>query len=928
MQSGEGAGLATGASIRDAAGHSWARAVDRVGAMAAAGFEDLPFVSAGTAELNLLATKLARPQVPTTYVRRPHIDRMLNEGARGSLTVVSAGAGWGKTLTTAAWAASVPAVAPVAWLSLDESDNHPRSFWSYLVAALRNVVRVPRGNPLAELAPGLGSQEENVGRLVAGLARLPTPVVVVLDDFQVVHEPAVLSRVSELLRHPPPQLRLVLLTRADPALHLHRLRITGELAEIRSEDLAFSAAEAVSLLAADGVTVDTDAARLLVDRTEGWPAGLRLASFFLRGQGPGRTPADFAGDDQAVADYLAEEVFASQPPELRRFLVRTSVAERVSSELARVLTDEARGQLFLETLERSNAFVIGLGSDRQWYRYHPLLREMLHHQLTIDEPQILPDLHRRAAQWFAASGYPIEALRHAAEAADWQLLGHLFVTQAAPLLVSAERTALDAELARIPAQLVFDGPELATCAAARLLHVGRFQEMRSHLERAEAQLQRTRPESRTGTYIAIRLLSTAVARTNGDLGGLIAAASEAIDELSGPGLALPAVDQYRAVALSNLGTGLLWTGDLEQAEERLLEGLEVTTATGLEVSRINALAHLALVAAVSGRLRQAFVYGSEAVELVEARGWAPLAQAATAYLALAMVHLQWNNVDEAPNLLGDGATAASLDLAPRYAIGLTHARLDASLGNVAAARERLAQLRHDFGRWQAPAFLARWLAVTEDEADLAAGDPGAVLARFAERDDLPTRCAREQVGLARALLAHGDSHQAEQVLAPLRDGTAATPAAVEIWLLTALVADRLGADSRATEALGHALEAAKPERVRRPFLVLGTERLAPLLTRLGQLDHGLSGFVDELIADLNLGRSQGEAGPPSEPLTDRELTVLRYLPTMMTNAEIASELYVSVNTVKAHLKRIYRKLGVVSRRQAVHRARALGLLTE
>ena len=264
-----------------------------------------------------------------------------------------------------------------------------------------------------------------------------------------------------------------------------------------------------------------------------------------------------------------------------------------------MLTDEARGQLFLETLERSNAFVIGLGSDRQWYRYHPLLREMLHHQLTIDEPQILPDLHRRAAQWFAASGYPIEALRHAAEAADWQLLGHLFVTQAAPLLVSAERTALDAELARIPAQLVFDGPswrpapQRGCCTWAGSRRCDRISSVprRSCSERAWS-----RGPARTSRYGCSRRPS----RTNGDLGGLIAAASEAIDELSGPGLALPAVDQYRAVALSNLGTWLLWTGDLEQAEERLLEGLEVTTATGLEVSRINALAHLALVAAVSG----------------------------------------------------------------------------------------------------------------------------------------------------------------------------------------------------------------------------------------------------------------------------------------------------------------------------------------
>ena len=559
-----------------------------------------PFRASEAAELNLRVTKLARPRVPSTYVRRPRIVKMLDDGTRKPLTLVSAGAGWGKTSATASWASSTPAVGPVGWFSVDESDNDPQSFWSYLLAAIRSAVEVPRGNPLAGLAPGLGSEDDHLRQLVAGLTRLPEPVVIVLDDFQFIHEPAVLSSLSGLLRHPLAQCRLVLLTRADPALPLHRLRIRGDLAEIRSSDLAFGVAEAAALLAADGLVVDPDGTQLLVQRTEGWPAGLRLAAFFLKGKGPGRTPANFAGDDRAVTEYLAEEVFASQPPELRRFLLRTSVAERLSGGLAQVLTDDPRGQRFLELLERSNAFVVGLGSDRQWYRYHPLLREMLHHQLTVDEPQLLPDLHRRAALWFAANGQPIEALRHAAEAADWQLLGRLFVTHAAPLMVTAERAAVVASLARIPAGQIADGAELAVSAAALLMHAGRLQDMQPHLDRAQAQLDATNSESRIGTSIAIRLLSTAVARFRGDIDASIAASSQALDELSGPGASLPAADQYRAVALSTLGTSLLWSGSLDEAEARLREGLEIATANRLEASRINMLAHLGRVLAVDG----------------------------------------------------------------------------------------------------------------------------------------------------------------------------------------------------------------------------------------------------------------------------------------------------------------------------------------
>ena len=339
-------------------------------------------------------------------------------------------------------------------------------------------------------------------------------MVVVLDDFQVIHNSAVLGRLTELLRHPVERLRLVVLTRADPDLPLHRLRMNGDLEEIRPRHLAFDVPEASSLFDAHGVSVTMEEAHLLVDRTEGWPAGLRLAALFLGNEGAGRRASEFAGDDQTVASYLAEEVFDSQPADMQRFLLRTSVVARVSSQLAEELTGEPHSQQHLEELERSNAFVFGLGPGREWFRYHALLREMLRHRLLVDSPELLPDLHRRAARWYADHGRPIEALGHAADAEDWALLGRLVVTHSLQLLVSVDRAALIHALGRIPAQRLADGPELAICAAAQVFYAGRYEEMQAHLDLARAHLDAGSPDPQGASRAALLLLTTGLTRSS------------------------------------------------------------------------------------------------------------------------------------------------------------------------------------------------------------------------------------------------------------------------------------------------------------------------------------------------------------------------------------------------------------------------------
>jgi LuxR family maltose regulon positive regulatory protein len=880
------------------------------------------------AEPGLMTTKLARPLLPPGFVPRPQVDALLDRGTRGPLTLVSAGAGWGKTLATAAWAARGPEVGPVAWVSLDATDNQPRTFWSYVVEALRTAAAPDPENPLAQLVPGPATEEEFLRRLVGGLARLPRPVVLVLDDAHVVDDPVVLDDLAGLLRTPVPQLRLVLLTRADPMLPLHRLRVAQQLVEIRAGDLALSVPDAAALAAQDGVRLLAGDAELVVERTEGWPTGVRLAAMFLARGETGRRAADFGGDDHAVVEYLAEEVLARQPDEVRRFLMRTSVAERVCASLAEELTGEVNSQRHLEELAASNSFVVGLGPGRTWFRYHALLRQTLLHRLTVEEPGALPDLHRRAARWFSEHDQPLEALRHAADAEDWDLMGALLVEQAMPLALSVERGALGEVLARVPEHRLADTPELGLVAATRALVAARFLDLRPHLVRVEQQLAAADPATTATTRMAALLFHTAGARVTGDNERLVAVASRVLEMLDESGSGFPAAAGYRTVALANLGTGLLWAGRLDEAEQRLTEALAGLHGT-LDATRINVLAHLALAASVGGRLTEAEDRATAAIQLAQDRGWSPLTQESTAHLALAMVHLQRNDLDEALGALAAGRAAAAQEPAPRAAMAVFQVRLLAATGRVDAARAHLARLEREIGDWRPPRLLERWRRYTEAEVDLEAGDPGTAVARLRldRPDDVDEPVVPERLLRARALVECADPHAAEEVLAPLREDGLEHRAEVELWVLTALAADRLREDRRAGEALRTALVAAEPEGTRRPFLAWGRDQLPRLLARTKVLHPSLRPFVEELEGATSAGAPRpGSVAAQDVALTDRELSVLEYLPSMLTYPEIAAELFVSVNTVKSHLRHLYAKLEVVNRRQAVARARELGLL--
>jgi LuxR family transcriptional regulator, maltose regulon positive regulatory protein len=871
----------------------------------------------------LLAAKLARPQLPPGYVVRPRVSGLLEAGSDTSLTVVSAGPGWGKTLATAAWASRVRQ--PLAWVSLDDGDGEPRLFWSYVLAALRNTGAVPTDNPLADLVPGPVIDAETTRRIVYGLSRLPAPVVLVLDDLHEIGTSPTLDGIETLIRHRIDQLRLVLITRRDPTLPLHRLRLNGDLTEVRAADLAFTATEAAALFTNHGLDVTAVPMERLLERTEGWAAGLRLAALALRRDASGNALAEFASDERATADYLADEVLAGQPAELRTFLLHTCVVDRLTGDLADALTGDEGGARRLDRLTHANAFVVALGTDGHWYRYHPMLREMLQHQLSMNEPDLVATLQRRAALWFTAHGSPVEAMRHAAAAGDWLLLGRILVTRAAPRLVSAEREALASVLAHLPDADGYTGAEVHLCAAARLLSIRQFAAVAPHVSLAWEALPGLEPDLRPAATVLLNLLEFTLARIKGDADAMVSRTAQALDLLRGAAASVPAADEYTAIALGGHGTGLLWSGALREAERSLREGLAAVEETGVETARVNMLGHLGLAAALAGRLREAHVLASAGVDLASLRGWNGVEQVSAAYLTRAFVCMQWNRLDEADQELQRGFAAQPTwaDRLPLTALRIAQVRLHTVRGQLARAHEEAARIRADVAGWSPSDLLLRWIGIAEAEIDLATGQPARVLDRMAIPMEETSPGDEERVCLARALLDTGQPERAEELVAPARDLDGG--AAIAAWLITALAADHRREDHRRNSAITKALELAEPEGWQRPFVTVHPDRLARLLDRVVRLSPEPSSFARALLGELGR-RGFGTDEQLPEPLTDRELTVLEYLPTMLSNAEIAEQMYVSVNTVKAHLKSLYRKLDVSSRRQAVRRARELNLL--
>lgn len=876
---------------------------------------------------DLLAAKLAIPQLPPGLVVRRRLMDRISDGVKGRVTLISAGPGWGKTMLAASWAASQPDSAHLAWISLDRDDNDPTVFWSYLLAAMRASGDLP--SSLSGLTVRHPMSPDLLRRIGAGIADLGHPITLVLDDFGEIRDPDVLRGVTDLLRHRTP-LALVLLTRSDPRLDLHRLHVDDQLTDIRAADLMFTEAEAVELLHGAGVDLPPVLSRRVLDRTEGWAAGLRLAALFARGPRQAARIDEFAGNEGSVAEYLLEEVLNDLPEHRRQFLLRTSVVDRVCADLADLLCEAPGSQRALENLERANAFVVALAPGRRWFRYHPLMRDLLRHRLHLDHPDLPERLHRSAAIWFAEQNEPVEAVRHAIHARDWQLVGDFMVTIAAARAVSADRQTFAGLLAEIPTHELRSSAELRICGAVRCFLVRDYAGFANHVTNARTMLARRDPAQPTAAIEVFLCVADLVqARIGGDIPAIIAATETLLDLLKDPTLeGSPAAVQWEAPALSNLGVGLLWSGRRDEAEQRLLAAATFSAETDADLVLVNTLGYLALVEVGRGNLRAASGTAGDAIEIAEHRGWTELAQSIGGYLAYAQVELERYHMRESQRLLDAGLAAQRNDpeRLPYLALQAIQARHYLADGQLKQAKAALDAMQAENVRPASPRLLTQMIAIVEAEIDLASGLPAAAIERLVPLMRGDGGLESEMiVCAARARLGLGELKQAEEMAAFVTGGSKNPVATVEAWLVTALVADHERDDHRALEALEQALINAEPEGIRRPFVSFINPRLQGLLRHRRRVSSQTP-FADEVLAVVAKTVPPPEVTPLSQPLTDREQIVLSHIATMQTNDEIAAELFVSVNTVKAHARSVYRKLAVTNRREAVNRARELGLI--
>jgi len=899
--------------------------------------DDLDGMSGPTHRVRVAQTKFAVPRGPTATVVRPRLLDMLDEGVEGPLTLVAAPAGAGKSALVVSWIAAGRPAWPVAWLSLDTDDGDRRRFWRAVLEALARATGDEAVAALAVSPREPMSMDLVLPALVDALAAREQPVVLVLDDFHEVVD-AVQEDLERLARFPPPALRLVIVTRADPAIGLGRLRLDGRLTEIRAADLAFSLQETGALFDALGIALGAADLERLWRRTEGWAAALRLAALSLQHHpDPCAFIEHFAGTDATISDYLVKEVLARQPPQLRAFLLRTSVVDTLSAELADALTGTAEGYASLAHLERGGVLTTPLDEHGTWHRYHPLFAELLRAELRSQRPAEVEALHRRAAIWLSAHGDDAAAMRHAAAGCAWDLAAELIVDRWVQLLINGEMAALRPVVDAMPRQRIDASPELSLAFAGWHLARGERASAAPYFAHAQRRASRV-PAHRRGEFAATMAAVTLYeGRLRADLDTALQAARPLLDGdvLLDDGHLSSSV---RAFVLAQLGIVELWSGDLDAAVDHLERAHASATQDASDWTAVAAAAHLAIARLFRGELARALRHADQAVALAERRGWARSEPAGAAYIVQAAASIQRGQREHAATLVerAGHALRATRERPLRAAHALNRALLLRDRGEPEAALGVLQEARDALEGRPLLAPLSDLLVAQEGLLRAAVGEreAGRELLEHAEREragSIPVANA-----LASLRLLDGDPEAVRAlVAAPLSaedagSSTNGVPPSwrAEAWLLDALALDALAAHEDAARSLERSLDIAEPVGLLRPLTEHGNVA-RPLLHR--HLRRGTAHAALVAVALDALDGGGRVASPPvvaelAEPLSDREHAILRYLPTMMSNQEIAGELVVSINTVKTHLKAIYRKLQAPGRRDAVRRAREIGLI--
>ncbi len=853
---------------------------------------------------------------------------------------ISAPAGSGKTVLMRSWIAEAGLAQRAAWVPVDSEERDPRSFWISVADALRGTAAGSAlVRPLTE-APDLDGWAV-VERLLKDLAPLEDRLWLLIDDAHLLDSREVLPKLELLLLRAPQELRFVLATRHDLRLGLHRLRLEGELTEIRTADLRFSLAEARALFGATGVELPEEALARLHGRTEGWAAGLRLAALSLAEHpDPQRFAAEFSGTDRTVAEFLLAEVLDRQSEAVRRLLLRTSVLDRVSGPLADVLTGRSGGERILQDLEQAGAFVVSLDARRSWFRYHRLFADLLQLELRRTEPNEQAALHGAAAGWLAEHGHPVEAVRQAQAAEDWGMAARLLSDHWLDLYLGGKGATLVELLARFPRRVVAASPELTTVRVAGDLIGGSLEDAGRHLATATGALAAVPADRRGRVQVMLAVLRLFLARRVADFPVVAEEAQRLLAlTVAADAAHLGLGEDLRAAAFISLGIAEIWALRFEDAERHLKQGVALARQIGRPYLEFTGLAHGTHAMLLFRPDASQAERSRQAIELAERHGWGEEPLAGVAYAQLGIVLLYQGRLEEAEPWLERAERTLRAKAEPAAGMSLRHAR---AVLELARGRYQEALAAFQGAEKLAAALVRPHTCVTSMRSRMLQtlvrlGQTGRAEQALAELGEDERASAEMCTAVAALRLASDDPQAAADALAPVLDGSVSgvrQVLMVTALLLEARARDALDDQATAGRVLERALDITESNGILLPFLLDPAPALLERhrryrtahLTLISQILDLLSGTTRSAPPP---GGQAGWAGSrcPDEQLTDSETRVLRYLPTHLTGPEIANELCLSMNTVGTHMHHLYAKLGVHSRHEAVDRARALGLLT-